>query len=440
MATIQVTKYATIEEMKNDNNLIVGEVVEVIGYYMINDGATHKRIISISSDGTGVLLNNSLWANLIYKDYLNVCHLGAKGDGNFDDFEVINQALIYEKNIFFPKGVYKISQSLTLNNHNLKGVGNDTILKFEEDGIIISTTSNIEKLYILGDSTTYKEGTFGVYLIANSAQLSTINKLKIRGFEKGINYRGGNSIKLSNIYLEKNNIGLEVNPTKTQDCNGSIGLGIRAYNSFDTAFKFLKGDSAVGGNFGSSMGNWDISCEGGKNRIFIEGGRYNNFILYSESNSGIEFNIIASGNKIFMRNPDNNAIPEILDNEVTYTSGGHIYKRDSFKLNKIQEIISNDSSVSLQANPIDIFIIKNNNTKTRSMTLQCLSYIPIGTKFEIIVLENNNAGFVLYAPTGYILKGDIGTFGNYVKGLHRLEVYKISNTEALLFRKDTVTI
>lgn len=118
---------------------------------------------------------------------------------------------MYDKNIFFPKGVYKISQSLTLNNHNLKGVRNDTILKFEGDGIIILTTSNIEKLYILGDSATYTQGSSRVYLIVNSAQLSTINKLKIRGFEKGINYKGGNSIKLSNIYLEKNNIGLEVN-------------------------------------------------------------------------------------------------------------------------------------------------------------------------------------------------------------------------------------
>lgn len=71
---------------------------------------------------------------------------------------------------------------------------------------MILTTSNIEKLYILGDSATYTEGSSGVYLIVSSAQLSTINELKIRGFEKWINYRGGNSIKLSSIYLEKNNI------------------------------------------------------------------------------------------------------------------------------------------------------------------------------------------------------------------------------------------
>ena len=49
---------------------------------------------------------------------------------------------------------------------------------------MILTTSNIEKLYILGDSATYTEESSGVYLIVNSAQLSTINKLKIRGFEK----------------------------------------------------------------------------------------------------------------------------------------------------------------------------------------------------------------------------------------------------------------
>lgn len=66
MTKVQVTKYATIEEMKNDNNLIVGEVVEIIGYYMIDDGAVHKRIISTSNDGTGVLLNNSLWPHSVF--------------------------------------------------------------------------------------------------------------------------------------------------------------------------------------------------------------------------------------------------------------------------------------------------------------------------------------------------------------------------------------
>lgn len=57
---------ANIEILKNVNAK-VDEVYEVLGYYRFDDGANHKRKIAREDDGSGVLLNNGLYANLYHQ-------------------------------------------------------------------------------------------------------------------------------------------------------------------------------------------------------------------------------------------------------------------------------------------------------------------------------------------------------------------------------------
>lgn len=57
----------TIENLKR-LKLKVGDVVEVLGYYTKGDGANHKRKIESEDDGSGILLNNGLWANRVVED------------------------------------------------------------------------------------------------------------------------------------------------------------------------------------------------------------------------------------------------------------------------------------------------------------------------------------------------------------------------------------
>ena len=64
-----------IEELKM-SDFPVGKVVEVLGYYKTGDGADHKRIISTSDDGSGVQLNNELWANIVHNGEVNVSWFG----------------------------------------------------------------------------------------------------------------------------------------------------------------------------------------------------------------------------------------------------------------------------------------------------------------------------------------------------------------------------
>ncbi|MDO5789192.1 MAG: SGNH/GDSL hydrolase family protein [Fusobacterium sp.] len=60
----KMTQANNIEELKT-YNLKVGDIIEVLGYYQAGDGANHKRKIESENDGSGVQLNNKLWANLI---------------------------------------------------------------------------------------------------------------------------------------------------------------------------------------------------------------------------------------------------------------------------------------------------------------------------------------------------------------------------------------
>lgn len=85
--------YNTIAEMQKDSKLKVGKVVEVLGYYQAGDGAGHKRVIADSDDGSGVSLENGLYANIVHNGEVNVSWLGAKGDGVSDDGDIIKKAI-----------------------------------------------------------------------------------------------------------------------------------------------------------------------------------------------------------------------------------------------------------------------------------------------------------------------------------------------------------
>lgn len=72
----------TIEELKS-KSFEIGDVIHVLGYYNSNDGATHERIISNVSNGVSELLNNGLYANLVYTDEINLSWIGARNSDEF---------------------------------------------------------------------------------------------------------------------------------------------------------------------------------------------------------------------------------------------------------------------------------------------------------------------------------------------------------------------
>lgn len=105
--------YDTIDELVNKSmGLAVGEVVTLNGYYSADDGATHKRVIADTDDGSGVQLRSGKWANIVHNGEVNVSWFGAKGDGVTDDTEAIQKAVNIGFCIHIPKGTFYLTKPI----------------------------------------------------------------------------------------------------------------------------------------------------------------------------------------------------------------------------------------------------------------------------------------------------------------------------------------
>ena len=113
----KLDKVNTIEELKSQN-LKVDDIVEVLGYYTAGDGANHKRIIASEDDGSGVQLNNGLWANIVHNGEVNVSWFGVLFDTQYNlekakkNYYIIQKFFDYapksKKLIFDGKGVLSL--------------------------------------------------------------------------------------------------------------------------------------------------------------------------------------------------------------------------------------------------------------------------------------------------------------------------------------------
>lgn len=119
-----VKTYETLQVLKEDLNLKIGDKCHSLGYYSIGDGGNSLYKIRDKSDsdvddgGSVIFLNNGLVASLIVENNtINVKQFGAKGDGSTDDTVAIQSAIDASKDwytIYVPAGIYIISAGLTM--------------------------------------------------------------------------------------------------------------------------------------------------------------------------------------------------------------------------------------------------------------------------------------------------------------------------------------
>lgn len=122
--------FDNVADMKLSPNLANGSYARTLGYYSANDGgkALYKITSTQSLTDYQEELNSNLYATLIYSDRVNIRQLGAKGDGETDDTNSILTAIALNKSLYFPKGTYLLSETITLvNDVNWKGDGKETI-------------------------------------------------------------------------------------------------------------------------------------------------------------------------------------------------------------------------------------------------------------------------------------------------------------------------
>ena len=233
----KLTQIPTVIELQSKRNLKVGDIVEVLGYYTAGDGAGHKRIIANEDDGSGVQLNNKLWANIVHNGEVNIKWLGAKGDGVTDD----TNSFKTQFNLFVPVGTFLINNTIKMQSGNhLRGENMyDSIIKVgsDVDGIWVNTDCTLENLAINSDLETYNSDVIkiGDETFTEKAKLFSMCGVKVNNISSDFKMQSGTG-NLFHILSS----GFRQDGTKLPTGSGYWGLRIqhiRYKGYYNRAFK-----------------------------------------------------------------------------------------------------------------------------------------------------------------------------------------------------------
>lgn len=122
IVNLQLTfTYSSIASMKLATNLINGSFARTSGFYSYNDGGGSYYYVRTKTEEDTIddvtivgLSDETLVAELLIQDEMNVKEFGAKGDGETDDTEAIQLCLDTCKNIIIRDGVYMIDASTSV--------------------------------------------------------------------------------------------------------------------------------------------------------------------------------------------------------------------------------------------------------------------------------------------------------------------------------------
>lgn len=123
----QKIKYInTVEELKNTNHLLNGDLVITKGYYSINDGGSAKYLITNINNNPNNMdkleLQNNLYATLILEYPVNVKQVGCKGDGVQDDTLFLQRSIdLSYCGCYIPRGTYLVTDTIDFENKTIIG-------------------------------------------------------------------------------------------------------------------------------------------------------------------------------------------------------------------------------------------------------------------------------------------------------------------------------
>lgn len=118
--------YNSVEEMKLDENIQIGDKCATLGYYEPNDGGGAIFYILSDEDLTKFQIKiGSLYATLLNEN-INIKMLGAKGDGITDDTNYLKECNKFKK-VFLSEGTYNLTDIIDFSNIELIGTNECTI-------------------------------------------------------------------------------------------------------------------------------------------------------------------------------------------------------------------------------------------------------------------------------------------------------------------------
>lgn len=310
-----VLAFNTVDDMKSGENLIDGCFVQTFGFYNLNDGgeARYKirtKDVSDTPDDQQIieLDDNTLVAELIKTEPLNVKQCGVHGDGTTDDTALIQNLIDTNglKTLYFPYGTYLISEPLTIDSAN-----NKTINLTLDENATIKTETSITSLLEIGANGTgaydrYAEGSVmtiqgGIFDAAHTTQA-----IKILSNRKQTHFRDLTIINVGTygIYSDTGNDSssstdnifdnLSINGDKSS--SNSVGLYLNANDDKLTHIRVNACKTAIYcGRSGHTMqdihplGVWSTQSpssteyENTKGIVFAGGGEYTITDLYLDT-------------------------------------------------------------------------------------------------------------------------------------------------------------
>ena len=138
--------YDNVSSMKSATNLISGSYAKTFGYYSKGDGgSSYYKIREVTNEDIVDEMNiiamsdESLIAEIIVIDDLNIKQYGAKGDGINDDTSAVKKALESSYNVYFPHGTYNINEKINVEMNNKKIYGEQAELFYVPGGRLNNT-------------------------------------------------------------------------------------------------------------------------------------------------------------------------------------------------------------------------------------------------------------------------------------------------------------
>ncbi len=456
----KVFHFENVEAMKNCLTLIPGDVVQTLGYYSKNDGGEGLYEIvndsSLEDDGGSIHeLNNGLKAKLIERNSekgINVKQYGIKADGVTDQTNAIQNLIDNQPNIIFTKGVYLISDTLSLNsNSNI----------FLKDAKIHSNTA-INKKYIFD-----VEGQNNINILAKNATLelekaettqqscihiSKSQNINIKGLEvskaggDGLLIEGSSTNNSSNINIDnciidnnrRNGIsliggidGVFIRNCKISNTNGvSPQLGIDIETWSDTLYNkniFIENCEF----FGNTAG--DVTVFENSSNIYMRNNKFQktisiklndafkNNVSANPQNINIEYNIFKDNAKIYFYRA----------NYVSFNIRGNLFDGGNLYLDSDVSISDEIALKSVIKNITDN--IFNNTTEIALYAGQCSNCIIANNTF------NNSSGsvFGFVGVRNSTIKNN-RVSGYNINGEEPYRVLAIRNSKKLIFEENVV--
>ena len=184
-----------ISEMKTLDNLVPGDIIRTIGYHTANDGGgaiymiREKDVADVEDNGLIHFINDTLVAELVTNDVINVKQFGAYANGETDDrFAFVNALATGTKKLYIPNGRYFVSAVIPVPETCSSIIGDSikgTIINCNNDcfdfGTVTKNHLQLSSISFIGDNNN-KVGT----AIKGKFSFSKIENLRFAHFNKAI--------------------------------------------------------------------------------------------------------------------------------------------------------------------------------------------------------------------------------------------------------------